>query len=69
MSSYLETEAKKFQMIIAPYIKKDPWFYYSFDIFSKSLTETYYEIPGILQLMNERMNYLKKQPELMSIFE
>lgn len=66
-----ELETNNFQNIamelhnkIKPFIKNDPYFYYSYNDFLQSLNSTYQnEIPGIIELMNARISYLKQYYE------
>lgn len=65
-----ENEAKKLHQQITPFIKKDPYFYYKERLFDNALNQTYNnEIPGILELMEKRLKYLKTVSELKKAFE
>jgi hypothetical protein len=60
-----EKEANKLHNLIEPYIKDDPWYYYGYDFFNKSLEKTSSDkIPGILEFKNKRIEYIKTYDEL-----
>ncbi len=69
LSGKLKLLAEKLHTQVAPYILRDPWFYYSDDDFRQSLNAVCKkDIPGILQLMDQRIEYLKTCPELKDVF-
>jgi spore coat protein CotH len=64
LSKAFEKNAKKLHHQIMPYIKNDPYFYYQGKSFENSLNQTYnQQIPGVLELMEKRLKYLKTQKE------
>ena len=67
LSGRYEERARELQALIQPAFAKDPNQYYSPEEFGKSLTETVgslSKIPGLVELMDRRANFLKKHPEL-----
>lgn len=59
--NFLINRANELNQLIAPYINKDPYFYYSEYDFKNSLRMDYkFHIPGILKLMEDRRIYLNE---------
>ncbi len=70
LNNELEKQALKLQKQIFPYIKNDPYFYYQGKSFEKSIYQTYNnQIPGIVELMQKRLNYLRTQHEFENLFK
>lgn len=70
LSGDYEARAKELQNTIQLAVVNDPNKYYTFDEFNKSLTETIgklSKIPGIVELMSERSDFLKKHKDLASL--
>lgn len=65
ISGKLEQMAKDLQKTIEASIENDPWFYYAYSAYKESLySSTKGSVPGILELMEKRLQYLKQYPEL-----
>jgi spore coat protein CotH len=59
---YIEERSKELHNLIDPFIKRDPWFYYGYDVFKNSLFSTHENnIPGILELMKKRSDSINSQ--------
>lgn len=57
--------AKNLQETIDSSINKDPWFYYAYSSYKDALDSTTTgNVPGILELMEKRLQFLKRYPEL-----
>ncbi len=70
LNGNLKSEALKLHQQISGFIKADPYFYYDYKTFENSLYKSYKnEIPGILELMDKRVEYLKTVKELNAAFE
>ena len=69
LNGEFELQALKLHKQISPYITKDPYFYYQGKSFDNSLYQTYNnQIPGIIELMNNRIRYLKLQKDFKNLF-
>lgn len=65
ISGKLEQMAKDLQKTIEASIENDPWFYYAYSAYKESLySTTKGSVPGILELMQNRIKFLKSYPEL-----
>lgn len=68
LNNRFEEEAIKLQNLISNHIKRDPFFYYTDIQFQNSLYKRIGDIPGIVDLMNKRLLYLKKQSDFIDFF-
>ncbi len=68
LNNNFEKEAIRLHNLIKVHIDKDPYYYFNKTQFQNSLYNWTLDIPGLVDLMNKRLLFLKKQSEFVDFF-